>query len=422
MKYIYTIIILLISVCVFAQMPNQKTLFGIYSDCVNKLQLTTTQQEKAQDLMKTYYETIRANQGDTEKQKTALRTLQKSFRGLLTKSQEKIFCDGWEEAITKDKEKLTSYYNTQSEKLKFTDSQKAEIEKLIKSYKGDMLSFNESFNNILTEEQKNLQKPQNKPDAPKKKWTKYYFGISEDDYATLKLSDVQKTKSDKLLSDFTNKYKNVSPANTSDARAKRKEKFKSQLKMYDEFKSLLSKDQLEKYTEFYAKEVKTMREDINKEYTPIAQRLNFTEEQYKGLEAIVNKYEGDRDTFEEEFLALLTQEQKENYENNFQRNKQQPQRNQGAGMSNDFGAGMGPDGQNGFGGPGMAPPDGFGGGDGPQGPPPGGFGGPGMPPPDGFGGGDGPQGPPPGGFGGPGVAPPDGFGGGDGPQGPPPGF
>lgn len=203
------------------------------------------------------------------------------------------------------------------------------------------------------------------------------FGISQKDYQSLGLTEEQQTKINELQKAYNEKYmmkpgQQGQKKSAEEMKKLTEERNKASEQLLKDFKSVLTEDQLKAYETAYKAQIEKTKTQLTKQYAAITQKLSFTDEQNTKLAELIKKFDGNQMTFNENFLKLLTDEQKTAYTNYQKEQREQMMKNKGGqqgqngpgGFKPDFKPDQQPDGQEGENGEMMPPPDGFGGGDG----------------------------------------------------------
>ena len=134
----------------------------------------------------------------------------------------------------------------------------------------------------------------------------FIFGIKQEDFNNLKLSNEQKEKTEKIVKKY---IPNNQKFNFNEIE-KNKNKAKS------EFRGLLTSSQKKTFDKAVETQKKQNKEIISKIYKNTAKELNFTDQQNKKLNELINKFDGNFMEFNKKFESIMTADQKKKHKEN----------------------------------------------------------------------------------------------------------
>lgn len=143
------------------------------------------------------------------------------------------------------------------------------------------------------------------------------YGIPNSEFEALGLSKDQHDKIVALQKAYDEKYmftqgKEKSAAEKKKLEAESREAYKQLLK---EIKAIFTPDQLKAYEKAYNTQVAKTKEILTKESAIISKKANLSKEQNDKVANLIKNFDGDQLTFNENFMNILSADQKKAYEN-----------------------------------------------------------------------------------------------------------
>lgn len=145
------------------------------------------------------------------------------------------------------------------------------------------------------------------------------FGITQKDFQALGLTQEQQTKLTELQKAYNEKFMKMMPQDNQNSPQKidqkemekmRAEQQKANEQLLKDFKSILTEDQLKAYDTAYKAQIEKTKTQLTKQYATIGEKISLKDEQKTKLAELIKNYDGNEMTFNENFMKLLTDEQK----------------------------------------------------------------------------------------------------------------